>query len=391
LSFDESLGLDSPKAVKRQAVENLPSPIFKLQTKPLANLKFPKPVKKKRRRDITQTYWAAEQDELESKISRSARDELLRKFGDFSLAFSTAVQPRLEYFGDDQGFISYRRRWGVTFALGDVVAAPDRIPELVDGFVRQQKHVVFCQASRTLAAHLNDRGFFVNEMGVDTTIDLADYTFVGKQKEWLRYAANWCQRREFRIIEANFGQIHPDQVEEVSEAWRNTRTVKSKEVRFLNRPIVLEDEPDVRKFFFLSPQGKLLAFIFLDPLYRDGQLIGFVTAFKRRHPEAPMYSEQALMKRVIEVLKDEGHQVLRLGLSPLANIADDRFMFSSLTQRVFNGSYNAGWVNRYFYHLHGHADYKRRFRGNEEKVYFCSNRGFSLYRLFALIGLCGVA
>lgn len=365
--------------------------IFRLHIKPLVTHKSSKPSKKKRRRDITQTYWAAEQDEVESDISRAARDELMRKFGDFSLAFSTAVQPRLEYFGDDRGFIAYRRRWGVTFALGDVVAGPDRMPGLIEGFINQQKHVVFCQASQTLASRLNDHGFYVNEMGVDTTIDLADYTFAGKQKEWLRYAANWCKRRRFKIVEASFDQIHPDQVEEVSEAWRNTRTVKSKEVRFLNRPIVLEDEPDVRKFFFLSPEGKLLAFIFLDPLYRDDKLIGFVTAFKRRHPDAPMYSEQAIMKHAIEVLKNEGHEVLKLGLSPLANIADDRFKFSPMTKRIFNGSYNARWVNRYFYHLSGHADYKRRFRGSEEKVYFCSNRGFSLYRLFALVGLCGVA
>lgn len=307
------------------------------------------------------------------------------------MAFSTAFQPRLEYFGDEQGFIAYRRRWGVTFALGNVVASPEKTPGLIDGFVKQQKHVVFCQVSKTMAGHLNDRGFYVNEMGVDTIIDLADYTFAGKHKEWLRYAANWCNRRDYKIIEAGFDQIHPDQVEEVSESWRKTRTVKSKEVRFLNRPIVLEDEPNVRKFFFVSPEGKLLAFIFLDPLYRDGELVGFVTAFKRRHPEAPIYSEQAIMKHVIETLKNEGRQMLKLGLSPLAFVDDDEFNYSPMTKRIFNGSYNAKWVNRYFYHLNGHADYKRRFRGREEKVYFCSNRGLSIYRLFALVGLCGVA
>jgi phosphatidylglycerol lysyltransferase len=369
----------------------MPSSLSNFQAKSLADSKPSKRSKKKRRRNVTQTYWAAEQDEIETDVTREIRDHLFYQNGDFSMAYSTVVQPRLEYFGDENGYIAFRRRWGVTFALGDVVANSDAMPELLEKFISQQKHVVFCQASQTLAEQLAGQGFFVNQMGVDTSIDLADYTFAGKQKEWLRYAANWCKRRDYKIIEAGFDQIRPGQVEEVSEAWRKTRTVKSKEVRFLNRPIVLEDESNVRKFFFLTPDGQLQAYIYLDPLYRDNELIGYVTSIKRRHPDAPIYSEQAIMKHVIETLQNEGHQVLKLGLSPLAYIENDDFKNSRTTSRIFNMSFNAKWVNRYFYHLKGHADYKRRFRAREEKVYFCSNRGFSIYRLFALVGLCGIA
>jgi len=129
--------------------------------------------------------------------------------------------------------------------LGDIVASSDQIEPLIERFLLEHKRAVFCQASQQLAQRLVDRGFYANEMGTDTTIDLADYNFNGKQKEWLRYASNWCTRRDYRIVEASFDEVHPDEVETVSEAWRKTRTVKQKEVRFLNRPIVLEDEPTV--------------------------------------------------------------------------------------------------------------------------------------------------
>ena len=347
--------------------------------------------KQKRRRDVSQTYWASEQEEIESAIKPGMRNQIIRQHGDFSLAYSTAVQPRMEYFGDERGFIAFRKRWGITFALGDVVASTEQTGPMIDAFLKAQKRVVFCQASQLLAKQLVERGFYANEMGADTTIDLADYNFNGKQKEWLRYASNWCARRDYRIVEAGFDEVHPSQVEAVSEAWRETRTVKQKEVRFLNRPIVLEDEPDVRKFFFLAPDGQLQAYIFLDPLYRDGRLIGFVTCIKRRHPDAPMYSEQAIMKHIIEKLQSEAIQELKLGLSPMAWIDDDQFKNSYLTSRLFKYGFDAGWVNRYFYHLKGHADYKRRFRGREEKFYLCSQRGFSVFRLFALLALCGVA
>ena len=348
--------------------------------------------KKDRRRDISQTYWAAEQEgDVESAIEPSTRNRLLRQHGHFSLAYSAAVQPRLEHFGDERGFIAYRSRWGITFVLGDVVAPSQQTEPMIDAFLKAHKRVVFCQASEELATQLVKRGFYANEMGIDTTIDLPNYNFNGKQKEWLRYASNWCSRRDYRIVEAGFDDVHPDQVEAVSEAWRETRTVKQKEVRFLNRPIVLQDEPDVRKFFFLTPDGQLQAYIFLDPMYRDGRLTGYVTCIKRRHPDAPMYSEQAIMKHIIETLQAEGVQELKLGLSPLASIDDNPLKSSKLTSRLFKYGFEAGWVNRYFYHLKGHADYKRRFRGREEKLYLCSQRGFSMYRLFALTTLCGVA
>ena len=346
---------------------------------------------RKARREVSQTYWAAEQGEVDSAVEADVRNLLIQQHGDFSLAYSLAVQPRLEYFGDDRGFIAFRKRWGITFVLGDLVASTEQTGSMLDSFLKAHKRVVFCQASAALAELLIERGFYANEMGTDTTIDLADYNFNGKQKEWLRYASNWCARRDYRIVEASFNDVHPDQVESVSEAWRKTRTVKQKEVRFLNRPIVLEDEQGVRKFFFYTPDDQLLAFVYLDPMYRDGRLIGYVTSIKRRHPDAPIYSEQAIMKHIIEKLQEEGLQELKLGLSPLAWLDDDQLKNSKLTSRLFKYSFNASWMNRYFYHLKGHADYKRRFRGREEKLYLCSQRGFSPYRLMALIALCGVA
>ena len=344
-----------------------------------------------KRREISQTYWALDQRVRESGMSRRLRMDLFSRFGDFSMAYSTAVQPKLTYFGDQDGYLAYRQRWGMDFVLGDAVASAQQTPNLVDNFIGTHKRLSFCQIRRPLAEILSQRGFYINEMGVDTTLRLSDYNFDGKHKEWLRYAANWTAKRDFKILEAGFDQITPDQVEEVSETWRITRTVKRKEVRFLNRPIVLHDEQNVRKFFLLSPERKLLAFVFLDPIFRDGNVIGYVTSFKRRHPEAPLYAEHAIMKRIIETLKQEGVEQLNLGLSPLAGIQDKDFRCNPMTSGLFRRMFDSKWLNRYCYNVVGHAEYKSRFRGEEEKVYFASQSRFNTPRLLALIGLCGIA
>ena len=131
--------------------------------------------------------------------------------------------------------------------------------------------------------------------------------------------------------------------------------------------------------------------MFLDPIYRGGNVIGYVTAFKRRHPDAPLYAEHAIMKRIIETLKQEGVQQLKLGLSPLARIQDNDYRCNRMTSGLFRRMYNSQLLNRYCYNVVGHADYKSRFRGEEEKVYFASQSRFNSRRLLALIGLCGIA
>lgn len=344
--------------------------------------------------EISQSYWAREQDEEHGSVELNARQkrlELIRQHGSFSLAYSTGVQPLLNYFECSNGFIAYRKRWGSTFALGDPVAPPEQIAEIVDDFSARHRRLSFCQIHEPVARLLSSRGYYVNEMGVDTTLFLPEYTFDGKHKEWLRYASNWTRKRGYQIIESDFVDGTSDEVEEVSEAWRKTRTVKRKEVRFLNRPIVLANEPDVRRFFLRAPNQQLLAFIFLDPIFQNGKTIGYVTSFKRRHPDAPLYAEHAIMKRIIEKLKEEGVSELRLGLSPMAEIEDQKFKYSRLTSRLLKSGFNSKWLNQRFYNVAGHAEYKRRFRGEEQKVYFASRSRTNLVSMLALIGLCGIA
>src|SRR5262245_30776113 len=79
------------------------------------------------------------------------RLELVREHGDFTLAYGTAVQPGLQYFGDEHGYISYDCRWGYTFVLGDPVAAPQDRERLIQKFVAQRPRVAFCQISPTTA------------------------------------------------------------------------------------------------------------------------------------------------------------------------------------------------------------------------------------------------
>lgn len=322
------------------------------------------------------------------------RLELARQFGQSTIAYSTVCQPGLKYHGNGDGFIAYGSKWGFDFALGDPVIANGQLDQMVSDFIDGRKRKpCFVNISHETAAALVNHGYYINQMGVDTWLELDEYDFRGKTKESFRYAANWLNRRGYRIQELAFSDIESGAVAQLSERWRATRTVKDREVGFLNRPLVLEDEPDVRRFFLFDKQDRLQAFIFLDPVYESGQITGYSTVFKRRDPEAPSYSEQGIMKHCVDRLKEERRKTLRLGLSPLAGLNDTERAFKKRNPLIHFGwsyGFKAWWVNRYFYNLQGHAAFKRRFRGNEYPVYFATPVLLNDIRITAMLRLMGV-
>jgi lysylphosphatidylglycerol synthetase-like protein (DUF2156 family) len=177
------------------------------------------------------------------KLSLERRLSFLRQHGSFTLAYSAAVQRGLEYFGDENGFIAYRMVGGTALVLADPVAAIADRAKLIREFLAVQPKVSFWQVSRPTAEILASMGFLVNEMGTDIRIDLPGY-----KRKSLRHDFNRATRAGCVIKEGSAAEIGIDAIREVSDRWRRMRTFKEREVTFLNRPIVLEDEPDVRKF-----------------------------------------------------------------------------------------------------------------------------------------------
>ena len=314
------------------------------------------------------------------------RMSLVREHGNHTLSYSAAAQTGLRHFGNHLGFIAFQSKFGQVFALADPVTDPANVEPLVSSFLRRFPNAAFVQISESMAERLPPGRFWVNEMGVDTRLELEHYDFSGKEKERFRYAANWLIRRGYSITELPFNDEVIVKAKALAERWRQTRSVKV-ETAFLNRPIEYCDQPDMRRFFLLNPDGEIAAYVFFDPLYKNGQITGYVTSFKRRDIDCPSMAELGICKVAIEQFRTEGKEIVKLGLSPLAQIDDHRFRHNWIMKCSFRYLYGAGWVNRYFYNVKGHAEFKSRFRGETEKTYFASQTYVNDFKLFALMRL----
>jgi lysylphosphatidylglycerol synthetase-like protein (DUF2156 family) len=316
------------------------------------------------------------------------RVALLRQHGTASQAFSATYQPELEHFGDERGFLAYKKVGRTTLVLSDPIAPPENIPDLISRFLQEHRDVGFWHLSAPIAKILAARGFTVNAMGHDTWIDLATYTFTGPQKQNLRGAVNRMVKRGFVTRESSLAEVGIDKVKAMSDEWRQGRTVRNDEVAFLNRPLVLAEEPDVRRFFTFDSQGKLVAFGFFDPIYEGGEVVGYLSQHNRHLPEADSKVHFAIKHVAIETFQKEGRKVLNLGLAPLADVLQDEEFKSNrswVTARYFNFSFNNWLINRYIYPLKGILAHRRTFRGEQRHTYYAFNRRPSLPRILKMM------
>jgi lysylphosphatidylglycerol synthetase-like protein (DUF2156 family) len=325
-----------------------------------------------------------------AEVPLEVRISLLRQHGSFTQAYSATFQPGLAHFGDKQGFIAYRRMGGTALVLSDPVAPPSYAGDLIKQFLACNPDAAFCQVSRRIAELLAPLGFLINETGPENRIDLAQYDFSGRAKQNLRSAMRRMPKLGYVTRESTITEVGANKIGAVSEAWRRRRTVRRKEIGFLNRPFVLAEEPDVRMLFTFDAAGKLLAFAVFDPIFEQGRVVGYTSQHNRHLPEADTQVQQAIRCQAIELFRSEGKKWLFLGLSPFADIHDKNFRHDWLTRRAFRFAYENTLFNRFLYPSKSLHVHKRQFRGSTEQTYYAFNRTPSLPRILKLLRACNI-
>jgi lysylphosphatidylglycerol synthetase-like protein (DUF2156 family) len=308
----------------------------------------------------------------------------LKEYGSFSLAYST-LQDGLKYFESTDGYLAYSVYRGTRFVLADPVAPVTVWPQLVGRFLREYPHSCFCQISRLMAQLLIRHGFAINELGTDFQIRIASYEFTGPKKFHIRYAERTLNKRGFRIAELNETTVSWTDARIVSGLWKRRRPYITRETAFLSRPIVFADEIDTRKFFVLGPSG-IVAFVFFDPIYQAGEVIGYLSNSKRFLETAPTGFDYAVAKFALDRFRREGKRLLHLGAAPFYGVEDSEFPANPVTSWLSRLLYTRNWI----YNFQGIAEHKSRYRGETEKFYIATRKCFPVLELIRLARVCNV-
>lgn len=318
----------------------------------------------------------------------AARAALVQRHGNFSQAYSTAVQEGLRHFGDGHGYIAYGAKMGSRIALGDPVAAAERWPELIGRFIEEGGRPCFAEISHETASILAGQGYRVARIGFDTALDLEHYDFAGPKKEKARYASHWLRRNGYRIVEEHELAGAADAVAALSAQWRCSRIVHRREMAFMNRPFPTGPDPLMRRFLLLSPEGAPVSLLYFDPVFSDGAVVGYVAVFKRRLPGVTPHAEIGITRHAVDAFKQEGRSVVLLSLAPFADPRPSGFPESAAFRWAMERLYRSPAVNQRVFNVQGHAEQRRRLYGRAIPRYFAWGCGSPFMHLVSLLRLC---
>lgn len=309
----------------------------------------------------------------------------LKKYGDHCMAYST-LQAGLEYFYKEGiGYIPYQSFWhpvlamtGRKIVLSDPIADKKNYRELLEAFLQVHKKVIFIQIRDDTAQLLHDMGYQVNQFGLETHLTVNDFSLRGKARSQIRQWRNKCEREQVDVVEAQGNDLPWDEIKVLSQEWLEKKG--GNELGFLTRPMVFEVEDDVR-YFLAYQNDKLIAYAVFDPIYSDGEVVGYYHNVDRMQEAAPNGTSVYIILRAMDVFRQEGKQCISLGMSPLYKIRE-QYNHHPFTTKAFKYTFKK--LN-FLYPFQGNARHKKKFVGQTNKVYISGTKGMHLGEIFIML------
>lgn len=309
--------------------------------------------------------------------------KLLKQHGSHSLSF-TALQPGLDLFTvPGIGWISFERKWGQIIVLGDPVCSHVHTELILRDFVTTYPEALFVQISPHTADTLYNLGYYTTQMGMESVVDLQSWSLSGKKKQSIRTACNKVKKDGIVIVEK---QADPVAETMLTKEWLSSRKCNDREIRFLIRPMHIDYEEGVRRFFAYDGDTPL-GFIFFDPLYKNDKIISYVPNISRASLDFHQGIFYAIMTTAMEVFKSEGVPSLNLGLMPLSLSTQPIYQEGKALRSVFKLTRKYG---SRFYNFDGINFTKSRFGGTETPTYTAHRNKLPLLHFLTMFKICNV-
>jgi nucleoside-diphosphate-sugar epimerase len=288
------------------------------------------------------------------------------------------------------GFLPYVRSDHTAVMVSDPIS--DNPEVLIKAFIdmcqSEGMNPSAIQITEDIAKIFAQHDFFLNKLGIETVLDLKKYDseLKGKKYEKLRRWRNNAEDNDINVVENHLSKINREEVQKISDKWI-TNKMNHSELGVLLRKMILSEEPYVRRFYAMQ-DGKILGYIFFDPMFSGGDVIGYYANIERYHTDGkPIHGLlPAVIMAAAKKFKSEGLKKLSLGLSPLYSIEDNPFNEHEVLREVFEQFYEENTL----YAFKGIAGHKRKYPATKIPVYFASRKDSSIEDIFNIFNSVGI-
>lgn len=325
-------------------------------------------------------------------MDETEKIERLKKWGSSPISYSILQKGLCDYY-NASGLVSYANYLTYNFVLGDPICPEYEKIDFLQEVITKLKFPAFVQVQEDTARLLHDKfRYKINQLGIETSINIQTYSLLNDTKKTNVRAFIRKGNAQSKVYELTQEELRRDfnitiqDMVKFSEEWLSGKT-KKKDLRFLIRNIVYEDEPFVRKFYSITQDGKLMGFVFFNPIFKEDRIIGYCADMMRSSKESSKGHIAYVIFSAIEKFKQEKKDIVSLGLSPCANLTYSDFRQDHVTFYMLKMFYYFG--NK-VYNFKGINEHKRQYQGLEYKVYSATHRTFPWIENFAINKYIGI-
>jgi phosphatidylglycerol lysyltransferase len=263
---------------------------------------------------------------------------LVKRFGRQATSFQV-LEPGLAYwFCEPDACVAYCDTGQAWVSAGEPLCAPERVAEVVAGFVRAaraaRRRVRFFQVS---AAFVAASGLPATHVGEEPVWDPQHWPDILRSTRSLREQLRRARAKGVRVRTVEGSTMgdptSPERraAEHLVERWLGSRGMAAMKFMVLLHPF---SYPEERRFAVAEQHGHVVAFAAAIPVYgKHGYFIEDLV----RDPEAPSGTVELLVDALMRDFAARGARFATLGLSPLSG---DVGAFLAVTRRVTARLYN---------------------------------------------------
>ncbi|WP_294350191.1 phosphatidylglycerol lysyltransferase domain-containing protein [uncultured Sphingobacterium sp.] len=296
----------------------------------------------------------------ESPIGREVElaQMLLEKYGRSPVDYFKTYGDKSFYFNANKtGFIAYKITFGFAVVLEGPVCANNRdiMLDLIQSFERycrtQGLKVTYYRVDIMqlgLYQALGKKHFLIGEEAI---VDVTNFNLQGKKRKSLRNAVNTIERKGYQTqcYRAPLSEALIAKLRLVSDSWlidmkRSERVFSQgmfEESKVRNSDVItLEDE-----------HGTILSFLNIIPDYTPKEATYDLI---RKTDTAPGGNMDVLLLRFISYCKEEGYEMLNMGLAPLSGFERKKGLIGTAIHFLYNN-------HKYFKNTRGLREFKEKY------------------------------
>lgn len=304
-------------------------------------------------------------------------DEDFSKIGKFLGEYGGNEFSHLVYLNDKNVYfdktntvmIMYRPVQNSVIVLGDPIGKKENFVEAINDFIiycnEYHMNVCFYEINGENLELYCDQGFRFVKVGQDATLNLNEFSLVGKKNRTWRHVINNFDKGnyEFKVEEATDNLL--SQMKVVSDKWLGNKNEMGFSLGFFD-----EDYLKRTKIACIYKGNELLAFANLQPFYDNKTLSIDLMRYDRSNEDGLM---DFIFIKLILWGQDNNFEKFYLGMAPLSKVGDK--IYSKKKEKILNIVYN---TQNKIYNFKGLRNYKDKFKPDWSNKYIAYTSDFNL-------------